>query len=137
MSNVFAQYYINDNVQIFTYNHPLPPTVESQLENLTSGPTAFNLALLTIFGLGFMMAGFAVFVTAVCVRVKVCFDIEQERVSKAKHIQFVSGVKSWVFWGAYFAWDMIVVAFAAVLVIIVVAIIDVPGESFPMIFSSD
>ena len=66
MSNAFAQYYIANDVQIFTYNHPLPKTVESQIDNLNTGATGLNLALLTIFGLGFLMASFAVFVTSVC-----------------------------------------------------------------------
>ena len=54
--------------------------------------------------------------------------IFKERVSKAKHIQFVSGARPWVFWSAYFVWDMVVIAFGAVLVVIVIAIIDVPGK---------
>ena len=92
MSNAFAQAYLNDtntyvvlclsidlqrvpccvcsswlcSRRIYTYNHPLPKTLKSQLNTLQTGPTALNLALLTIIGLGFMQASFAVIVTSVC-----------------------------------------------------------------------
>ena len=53
----------------------------------------------------------------------------QERVSKAKHIQFVSGARSWIFWTANFCWDMVVVTVAAILVVIITAIIDISGAN--------
>ena len=52
--------------RIYTYNHPLPKSVKTQVKNLQTGPTALNLALLTIFGLGLMQASFAVLVASVC-----------------------------------------------------------------------
>ena len=53
--------------------------------------------------------------------------ILQERVSKAKHIQYVSGVRSWVYWLANFSWDMIIILVAAALVTAIVAIMDISG----------
>ena len=52
--------------KIYAHNHPLPKTVASQANTLQTGPTGLNIALLTIFGLGFLHASFAVFIVAVC-----------------------------------------------------------------------
>ena len=40
----------------------------------------------------------------------------------------MSGAKPWVFWTASFVWDMVIVAVAAVLVVILFVIFDVPGR---------
>jgi len=64
---------------------------------------------------GFLLASFTLFVV-------------NERTSKAKHIQFVSGVNSTMYWVANFMWDMATLFVAAPLVLIVFAAFDIPGK---------
>jgi ATP-binding cassette subfamily A (ABC1) protein 3 len=54
----------------------------------------FRMASSIVFGFGFMMAAFAVFLI-------------KERVSKAKHLQFLSGANGINFWLSTFIWDFI------------------------------
>ena len=53
----------------------------------------------------------------------------QEKASKAKHLQLVSGVSPFVYWSASFAWDMINYLIPVVLIIIIFAAFDVPAYS--------
>uniref|UniRef100_A0A8C2KS41 P-type phospholipid transporter n=1 Tax=Cyprinus carpio TaxID=7962 RepID=A0A8C2KS41_CYPCA len=77
---------------ITTFNHPLNLTKE-QLSATTS--TDVVVSICVIFAMSFIPASFVLFLI-------------QERVSKAKHLQFVSGVNPTVYWLANFAWDMVV-----------------------------
>lgn len=52
------------------------------------------VSICVIFAMSFIPASFVLFLI-------------QERVSKAKHLQFVSGVNPAVYWLASFAWDMV------------------------------
>lgn len=52
------------------------------------------VSICVIFAMSFIPASFVLFLI-------------QERVSKAKHLQFVSGVNPAVYWLANFAWDMV------------------------------
>uniref|UniRef100_A0A3P8YRG0 P-type phospholipid transporter n=1 Tax=Esox lucius TaxID=8010 RepID=A0A3P8YRG0_ESOLU len=73
---------------ISTSSHPL---------NLTKGQAATStdvvVSICVIFAMSFIPASFVLFLI-------------QERVSKAKHLQFVSGVNPTVYWVANFAWDI-------------------------------
>ena len=51
------------------------------------------------FNLGFSLAFVSAFYVLFYVR---------ERVTKSKHLQFVSGVKGWMYWLTSFLWDMLV-----------------------------
>lgn len=52
------------------------------------------VSICVIFAMSFIPASFVLFLI-------------QERVSKAKHLQFVSGVNPTVYWLANFSWDMV------------------------------
>lgn len=52
------------------------------------------VSICVIFALSFVPASFVLFLI-------------EERVSKAKHLQFVSGVKPILYWLANFTWDMV------------------------------
>lgn len=52
------------------------------------------VSICVIFAMSFVPASFVLFLI-------------EERVSKAKHLQFVSGVKPILYWLANFAWDMV------------------------------
>uniref|UniRef100_A0A8C1PM87 ABC transporter domain-containing protein n=1 Tax=Cyprinus carpio TaxID=7962 RepID=A0A8C1PM87_CYPCA len=88
---------------ITTFNHPLNLTKE-QLSATTS--TDVVVSICVIFAMSFIPASFVLFLI-------------QERVSKAKHLQFVSGVNPTVYWLANFAWDMCNYIVPCIIVIII------------------
>lgn len=52
------------------------------------------VSICVIFAMSFVPASFVVFLI-------------QERVNKAKHMQFISGVQPLLYWLANFVWDMV------------------------------
>ena len=52
------------------------------------------VSICVIFAMSFVPASFVVFLI-------------QERVNKAKHLQFISGVQPFLYWLANFVWDMV------------------------------
>ncbi|XP_066547830.1 retinal-specific phospholipid-transporting ATPase ABCA4 isoform X2 [Amia ocellicauda] len=79
---------------ITTINHPLNLTKE-QLSEVTVLATSVDavVAICVIFAMSFIPASFVLYLI-------------QERVNKAKHLQFVSGVSPLIYWIANFFWDM-------------------------------
>ncbi|KAF7669647.1 hypothetical protein LDENG_00162820 [Lucifuga dentata] len=79
---------------ITAINHPLNLTKE-QLSEVTVLTTSVDavVAICVIFAMSFIPASFVLYLI-------------QERVTKAKHLQFVSGVSPVVYWVANFFWDM-------------------------------
>ncbi|KAL7375204.1 hypothetical protein ABVT39_013723 [Epinephelus coioides] len=75
-------------------NHPLNLT-KAQLSYVAMATTSTDVvvSICVIFAMSFIPASFVLFLI-------------QERVNKAKHLQFVSGVNPAVYWLANFAWDM-------------------------------
>uniref|UniRef100_A0A8B9I1A9 ATP-binding cassette, sub-family A (ABC1), member 4b n=1 Tax=Astyanax mexicanus TaxID=7994 RepID=A0A8B9I1A9_ASTMX len=80
---------------ITAINHPLNLTKE-QLSEVTVLTTSVDavVAICVIFAMSFIPASFVLYLI-------------QERVTKAKHLQFVSGVSPLVYWVANFFWDML------------------------------
>nr|XP_046264870.1 retinal-specific phospholipid-transporting ATPase ABCA4-like [Scatophagus argus]XP_046264871.1 retinal-specific phospholipid-transporting ATPase ABCA4-like [Scatophagus argus] len=80
---------------ITAMNHPLNLTKE-QLSEVTVLTTSVDavVAICVIFAMSFIPASFVLYLI-------------QERVTKAKHLQFVSGVSPVVYWVANFFWDMV------------------------------
>ncbi|XP_041125605.1 retinal-specific phospholipid-transporting ATPase ABCA4 [Polyodon spathula] len=80
---------------ITTINHPLNLTKE-QLSEVTVLSTSVDavVAICVIFAMSFIPASFVLYLI-------------QERVTKAKHLQFVSGVSPTVYWISNFFWDML------------------------------
>uniref|UniRef100_A0A4W4GCC2 ABC transporter domain-containing protein n=1 Tax=Electrophorus electricus TaxID=8005 RepID=A0A4W4GCC2_ELEEL len=80
---------------ITAINHPLNLTKE-QLSEVTVLTTSVDavVAICIIFAMSFIPASFVLYLI-------------QERVTKAKHLQLVSGVSPIVYWVANFFWDMI------------------------------
>ena len=50
----------------------------------------------------------------------------QERANKAKHVQFVSGVDPFSYWGSAYTWDLINFLLPSLSILILVAAFDVP-----------
>ncbi|KAG7232346.1 hypothetical protein INR49_009006, partial [Caranx melampygus] len=88
-------------------NHPLNLTKE-QLSQVALVTTSVDVlvSICVIFAMSFVPASFVVFLI-------------QERVSKAKHMQFISGVQPLLYWVANFIWDMCNYVVPATLVIFI------------------
>lgn len=69
------------------------------LNRLTTSVDAV-VAICVIFAMSFVPASFVLYLI-------------QERVTKAKHLQFVSGVSPLVYWLTNFCWDMVMVSLSA------------------------
>uniref|UniRef100_A0A674N795 ATP-binding cassette, sub-family A (ABC1), member 1A n=1 Tax=Takifugu rubripes TaxID=31033 RepID=A0A674N795_TAKRU len=92
---------------INAYNHPLNLTKE-QLSQVALMTTSVDVlvSICVIFAMSFVPASFVVFLI-------------QERVNKAKHMQFISGVQPFLYWLANFVWDMCNYIVPATLVIVI------------------
>nr|XP_026691296.1 ATP-binding cassette sub-family A member 1-like [Ciona intestinalis] len=92
---------------IAAFNHPLNFTeAEVDLAAFTQSATDTIISISVIFALAFVPASFVLFLI-------------EEKVSKAKHLQFVSGVNQFIYWIANFSWDMLNYSVPAVIVIII------------------
>ncbi|CAJ0965412.1 unnamed protein product [Ranitomeya imitator] len=96
-----------DKYGITAFNHPLNLTKE-QLSEVALMTTSVDVlvSICVIFAMSFVPASFVVFLI-------------QERVTKAKHLQCISGVKPVIYWLANFVWDMCNYIVPATLVIII------------------
>ncbi|XP_060935296.1 phospholipid-transporting ATPase ABCA1b [Limanda limanda] len=92
---------------IRAFNHPLNLTKE-QLSQVALVTTSVDVlvSICVIFAMSFVPASFVVFLI-------------QERVNKAKHMQFISGVQPLLYWVANFTWDMCNYVVPAALVILI------------------
>ncbi|XP_058488295.1 retinal-specific phospholipid-transporting ATPase ABCA4a isoform X2 [Solea solea] len=94
-----------DEYGITAINHPLNLTRE-QLSEITVLTTSVDavVAICVIFAMSFVPASFILYLI-------------QERVTQAKHLQFVSGVSPLVYWLANFLWDMANYSISAAMVV--------------------
>ncbi|XP_034149596.1 phospholipid-transporting ATPase ABCA1 isoform X2 [Esox lucius] len=92
---------------ITAYNHPLNLTKE-QLTEMAMMTTSVDVlvSICVMFAMSFVPASFVLFLI-------------EERVSKAKHLQFVSGVRPILYWLANFTWDMLNYTVPAVMVVLI------------------
>ncbi|OXB61593.1 hypothetical protein ASZ78_006281 [Callipepla squamata] len=88
-------------------NHPLNLTKE-QLSEAALMATSVDVlvSICVIFAMSFVPASFVLFLI-------------EERVSKAKHLQFISGMKPITYWLGNFAWDMCNYLVPALLVVLI------------------
>ncbi|KAL8177780.1 UNVERIFIED_CONTAM: hypothetical protein K2H54_019083, partial [Gekko kuhli] len=92
---------------ITAINHPLNMTKE-QLSEAALMATSVDVlvSICVMFALSFVPASFVLFLI-------------EERVSNAKHLQIVSGMKPGVYWLGNFAWDMCNYLVPAILVVLI------------------
>lgn len=109
VDNALLHYTVPQSQRIVTVNHPLPLPVNKRTDTAKSEGAMTSLAFyITVsFSLSFLVASFVVFVV-------------NQRSSKAKHSQFVSGVHAVIYWMAAFVWDLLCFAVSSVLMIVVV-----------------
>nr|XP_009939475.1 PREDICTED: retinal-specific ATP-binding cassette transporter [Opisthocomus hoazin] len=94
---------------ITAVNHPLNLTKE-QLSEVTVLTTSVDavVAICVIFAMSFIPASFVLYLI-------------QERVTKAEHLQFVSGVSPAIYWLTNFMWDIVNYALSAGMVVLIFA----------------
>nr|XP_026646313.1 retinal-specific ATP-binding cassette transporter [Zonotrichia albicollis] len=94
---------------ITAINHPLNLTKE-QLSEVTVLTTSVDavVAICVIFAMSFIPASFVLYLI-------------QERVTKAKHLQFVSGVSPVTYWLTNFMWDIVNYSLSAGMVVAIFA----------------
>ncbi|KAK3732015.1 hypothetical protein QZH41_016886 [Actinostola sp. cb2023] len=109
MSNILLRQFpsFSDHL-IETTNYPLPNTAKNKSEKDSSGIGALFLAIFMSMGMAFMAASFITFIV-------------HERSSKAKHLQFVSGVDAVCYWLASYTWDYINYLIPSLLVLVLIA----------------
>ncbi|XP_052859763.1 phospholipid-transporting ATPase ABCA3-like [Anopheles cruzii] len=98
-------------------NKPLPYRLDTQLRRLETGANAgFQMAFNTGFAMAFVSALFILFYI-------------KERTTRAKLLQFVSGVNVALFWTISFLWDYLVFVVASLFYVVTLAIIQQDGWS--------
>ncbi|KAJ3635396.1 hypothetical protein MTP99_008309 [Tenebrio molitor] len=116
--NTFYKQKFNENHSVTFINHPLPLSLDVQLDEFQYNLMGFEIA--AELGCEIMfVAGFYIL-----------FQI-LERVSKSKHLQFVSGVNVVVFWGTSFLCDMVIHLLAMIAVLITLAALQEDGFKTP------
>ncbi|XP_062335379.1 retinal-specific phospholipid-transporting ATPase ABCA4-like isoform X2 [Osmerus eperlanus] len=108
-----------DEYGITAINHPLNLTKE-QLSEITILSTSVDamVAVCVIFAMSFVPASFLLYLI-------------QERVTQAKHLQFVSGVSPLVYWLANFLWDMVNYSASVAMVVGIFMVFDKKCYSSP------
>ena len=99
---------------ISTYNYPLPYDQTYRLEGQTSG-SALTYAFTMPLALAFLSSSFLVFPL-------------QERMSKAKQIQIMTGTSPMALWFTSFTWDIVTYNISAILVFIFFMALDPHGN---------
>ncbi|XP_040492497.1 ATP-binding cassette sub-family A member 3-like [Ursus maritimus] len=93
LDNILLMTIAGSNASITVFNKPQPHSeVKKRSETLSDG---FQVALNIHFGMALLISGF-------------CLLTVTERVTKAKHIQFLSGVYVPVYWLSALLWDFII-----------------------------
>ena len=111
MGNLAAKASLEGDPALHAWNCPLPKAAADALKDAATDPTGFYVAVFLTLSFAFMTSSFSLFVVG-------------ERASNAKHIQYVSGVSSLVYWSANYAWDAGVMTVCNLLIVIVFAVFD-------------
>jgi len=123
VDNAVLQYLLPRSPRIVTVNHPLPRTLDSKSTDAAelASTTAFIFAYNVSFGLSFLVGTFVAFVV-------------NQRSTKAKHSQFVSGVDTTGYWVAAFMWDLMSFALPSVLIVVVILAFQLEAYSVWPVF---
>lgn len=80
--------------------------------------TVFQIAMELGYGMAFVASFYILFYI-------------KERVSKSKHLQFVSGVNAFIFWGTSFLCDLITYLITIIFLLITLAVLQEDGFKTP------
>lgn len=97
---------LNSDSGIRFFNHPMPYNAQSRMSQITLGNNmGFQLAFNISFSMAFVSSFYILFIV-------------RERVCNSKHLQFVSGVKGYVFWLSTLLWDFVTFLITALALVI-------------------
>lgn len=105
-----------DQCSINFFNYPQPYTLESQLELINGHTLGYQVAFYTGFSMAFVSSFFIL-------------SIVQEAVTKSKHLQFISGVKVYVFWLASIIFDLVVYFIIIMVFVLALTSLQLDGYS--------
>eukprot|EP00794_Sanderia_malayensis_P017572 gene17572-19324_t len=89
-------------------NHPLPKTTKQKVQTISSSVASLILCIFITMASSFIAASFAPYLVT-------------EKNTKAKHVQFVGGVNSFIYWSASLCWDYINYLVPAIIIVILFA----------------
>lgn len=128
LNNALLRSNLADNKHaIVSVNHPMKFS-RAQYMNELDKRIIIDLfvAIFIIFALSFIPASFLVFLV-------------EERENNCKQLQFVSGVRPWIYWLSNFAWDLFNYILPAIICILIFLIFDTKtftsSENFPCLIS--
>ena len=112
------------NIGIISINHPLPYNkIELSQQNDYSIGNEIFVAICILFALSFIPASFLIFIV-------------DERTSNSKQLQFVSGIKPFIYWLANYLWDLLNYLVPCSICIILFIIFDVKAYTCENNFAS-
>lgn len=114
-TNSLYKYLSNSSsAQINVINHPMPRTPDEEINDITKLGVVggFQIASTVTFGFSFLISSFAIFLI-------------KERVSNAKHMQYLTGANPIVFWCSNLFWDTINYLIPAIISIILIVVFDI------------
>eukprot|EP01134_Creolimax_fragrantissima_P001244 CFRG1244T1 len=123
LNNAVGKVFVSPDFSISTTNYPLPLSAAAQSNRINEGGQELAVAIFTIFAMSFLAASFVTFVV-------------DERETKAKHIQLVSGVDTISFWLATYTWDLINYLVPVILILIIILASQVEfytGYNYPAV----
>ncbi|GFQ81398.1 ATP-binding cassette sub-family A member 2 [Trichonephila clavata] len=111
---------------ITVINHPMTDTSYLLSKDQILQGTDVLIAIFIIVAMSFVPASFVLFLV-------------YERYTKAKHLQFVSGVDAVIYWVANYFWDMCSYVVPATCCVLILLIFDIPAytshKNFPAVVS--
>lgn len=113
ITNSLLKLYSKSNESAITIiNHPLPRNLtEIITDQLNKDMTSFNVASGLTFGFSFLIASFAIILI-------------KEKNSNAKHLQYMSGCNSYIFWISALIWDMINYMIPTIFVFVILKVFE-------------
>nr|APD26538.1 ATP-binding cassette transporter subfamily A member 3 X1 protein [Brachionus koreanus] len=114
ITNALLKVYSDKNdATITVVNHPLPRNTTEELNDALTRETAgFNVASGLTFGFSFLIASFAIILI-------------KEKTSNAKHIQYMSGCNSNIYWTSSLLWDMFNYIIPCAIVMVILKIFEI------------
>ncbi|XP_020809672.1 ATP-binding cassette sub-family A member 1-like [Drosophila serrata] len=112
--NALARQYLGKQSGTYVTNKPLPYNEETQRTQKYQGHIGTEIGLNLALAMCFVTAFFAL-------------PIIKERETRAKLLQFLSGVDAFSYWTTMFIWDFLIFAISALMAILTLACFQEPG----------
>ncbi|XP_020809671.1 ATP-binding cassette sub-family A member 3-like isoform X2 [Drosophila serrata] len=115
--NAMARHYLGERAGTYVTNKPLPYSDDTRVLRLSKGQRlGAEIALNLTLCMCFVTAFFAI-------------PIIKERETRAKLLQFLSGVDAFSYWATMFIWDFLIFAISSFMAVITICAFQEPGYS--------